>query len=63
MFWLFDHEACGILVPGLTSPPWEGEVLSTGLPGKSQYICLIRGSLLRLGSSRAMEDGRLREYS
>ena len=42
MFWLFGHEACGILVPGSTSSAWEGEVLTTGLPGKSQYICLIR---------------------
>ena len=38
MFWYFGHEACGILAP----PPWisdpppalEGEVLTTGLPGK-----------------------------
>ena len=36
MFWLFDHEACGILAaqPGIepTPPAWEGEVLTTGPP-------------------------------
>ena len=39
MFWFFGHEACGILVPqpGVkpTPPALEGEVLTTGPPGKS----------------------------
>ena len=39
MFWFFGHEACGILAtqPGIepTPPALEGEVLTTGLPGKS----------------------------
>ena len=38
-FWIFGHEACGILVswPGIepTPPASEGEVLTTGPPGKS----------------------------
>ena len=39
MFWFFGREACGILVPrpGIepTPPALEGEVLTTGKPGKS----------------------------
>ena len=39
MLWFFGLEACGILAPqpGIepTSPAWEVEVLTTGLPGKS----------------------------
>ena len=39
MFWFFDQEACGILAPwpGIkpTPPAMEGEVLTTGLAGKS----------------------------
>ena len=39
MFWFFGHEACGILAPGPgIKPPLfvlEGEVLTTGPPGKS----------------------------
>ena len=42
MFWFFGHEACGILAPrpGIEPAPsaLEGEVLTTGSPGKSQYI-------------------------
>ena len=38
MFWFFGHEACGILAPqpGIepTPPALEGEVLTSGLPGK-----------------------------
>ena len=41
MFWVFGLEACGILAPrpGIEpSPPaLEGEVLTTGPPGKSLY--------------------------
>ena len=39
MFWVFGPEACGILAPqpGIepTLPTLEGEVFTTGLPGKS----------------------------
>ena len=39
-FWCFGHEACGILAsqPGIepAPPTLEGEVLTTGEPGKSQ---------------------------
>ena len=38
MFWFFDCEVCGILVPqqGIVLPPsaLEGEILTTGPPGK-----------------------------
>ena len=41
MFWFFGHEACGILAPwpGIepAPPALEGEVLTTGPPGKSLY--------------------------
>ena len=44
MFWPLVYEACGILVPqpGIepTSPALEGEVLTTGPPGKSQVSIL-----------------------
>ena len=44
MFWFFGREACGILAPqpGIepATPALEGEVLTTGLPGKSQDCCL-----------------------
>ena len=40
MPWFFAREACGILVPrpGIepTAPALEGEVLTTGPPGKSE---------------------------
>ena len=39
IFWFFGHKACGILAPrtGIEPAPTalEGEVLTTGLPGKS----------------------------
>ena len=42
MFWFFGHKACGIFAhwPGIKSSPpaLEGEVLTTGQPGKSQYF-------------------------
>ena len=44
MFWFFGREACGIPVPRLgiePSPPaLEGEVLTTGPPGKSLHLLL-----------------------
>ena len=45
MFWFFDHEACGILVPqpGIepTTSALAGEVLTTGLPGKSLEMIYV----------------------
>ena len=52
MFWFFGREACGILAPwpGFepTPPALEGEVLTTGLTGKSQLfdISIIEDSSL-----------------
>ena len=41
VFWFFGREACGILAPqsGVepAPPALEGEVLTTGLPGKSHF--------------------------
>ena len=46
MFWFFDHEACGVLAPRpaiqRAPPALEGEVWSTGPPGKSRDILLKR---------------------
>ena len=43
MFWFFGYEACGILAPqtGIEPipPALEGEVLTTGPPGKP--LCFI----------------------
>ena len=49
MFWFFGLEACGILAlwPGIKPTPHvlEGEVLTTGPPGKSPdelfYSCVL----------------------
>ena len=47
MFWFFGREACGILAPGPgikpAPPALEGEVLTTGPPGKS--LCVSDQSL------------------
>ena len=56
VFWFFGHEACGILAPqpGIkpTPPALEGEVLTTGLPRKSQapFLCVtwIKSNLNRI---------------
>ena len=44
MFWVFDPEACVILAPWPrmepTPPALEGEVLTTGAPGKSRLFIL-----------------------
>ena len=50
MFWFFGHEACEILAPqpGIepAAPALEGEVLTTGLPGKSHmYLFELQFSL------------------
>ena len=46
MVWLFGLEACEILAPqpGFkpAPPALEGEVLSTGPPGKTQYSSVLR---------------------
>ena len=43
MFWDFGCEASGILTPQPGAKPFltalEGEVLATGLPGKSLIFC------------------------
>ena len=48
MFWFFDHEAYGILAPQpwlkLTSPALEGDVLTTGPPGKSLLVIALTSS-------------------
>ena len=45
MFWPFGHEACGILAPqpGVepAPPALEGEVPTTGLPGKSRRLNIV----------------------
>ena len=45
MFWFFDCKACGILAswPGIepAAPAMEGEVLTTGPPGKCPHYSLI----------------------
>ena len=45
MFWLFGCEACGILAPQPEIEPkplaLEGEVSTTGLPGKSSYFFIF----------------------
>ena len=54
MLWLTDHKACGILAsqPGIepTHPALEGEILTTGPPGKSlrENFYSALGSLGRL---------------
>ena len=46
MFWFFGPEARGILPPRLgiepTPPALEGEVLTTGPPGKSQKAAMLK---------------------
>ena len=50
MFWFFGHKACGILAPRLgiepAPPALEGEVLTTGSPGKSHDIFLFKKTLV-----------------
>ena len=58
MFWFFSFlffgpEACGILAlpPGIkpTPPALEGEVLTSGPPGKSQIILIITSHCWKIG--------------
>ena len=53
MLWFFGPEACGILIPqpGIkpTPPALEGEVSTTGPPGKSLNNYLIRFCFKHLG--------------
>ena len=50
MFWFFDQDVCGILAsqPGieLAPPAWEGEVLTTELPGKFPYEAFFNQACL-----------------
>ena len=45
MFWFFGREACGVSAPrpGIepTPPVLEGEVLTTGPPGKSPQTLVV----------------------
>ena len=45
MFWIFGHVAGGISAPepGIepATPALEGEILTTGLPGKSLLLILL----------------------
>ena len=49
MFWVFDQEARGSLAsqPGMESipPALEGDVLITGLPGKSLLEPFLKGNI------------------
>ena len=49
MFWFFGLETCGILAPRPeiepAPPALEGEVLTTGLPGKSQVLFFLKKKL------------------
>ena len=61
MFWFFGREACGILAPrpGIEPAPLalEGEVLTTGLPRKSQNTsAFLRAKTLRLNAELSEED-------
>ena len=44
LFYIFGHEACGILAPrpGIEPAPLEGKVLTPGLLGKS-HKCSFKG--------------------
>ena len=51
MVWFFNHEVCGVLAP-LPSikpapPALEGEVLSTGLPGKFHTLQSLNSNCLK----------------
>ena len=52
MFWFFGCKACEILAPRsgikLTPPALEGEVLTTGPPGKSHNPSLLSYQLVLL---------------
>ena len=50
MFWLFGHEACGILAPwpGIkpARPALEGEISTTGPPGTSRHTQILNKKVL-----------------
>ena len=50
-FWFFNYEVCGVLapLPGIkpAPPALEGEVLSTGLPGKFHTLQSLNSNYLR----------------
>ena len=64
MFWFFGCEACGILAPppGIepAPPALEGEVLTTGPPGKSP-LCNILMVMFFLKFSRGFPGGAVVE--
>ena len=51
MVWFFNHEVCGVLapLPGIkpAPPALEGEVLSTGLPGKFHTLQSLNSNCLK----------------
>ena len=58
MFWSFGPETCGILAPrpGIepASPALEGEVLTTGPPGKSLSSILLNNSRIKEETTRGI---------
>ena len=56
LFWFFGPKACGVLAPwpGIepTHPALEGEILTTGPPGKSSHVSLHAGGRGGLGYRR-----------
>ena len=69
MFWIFDREACGILAPepGMEPTPsaLEGEVLTTGPPGKSCNDWTLRnaGQMVFMMSDAGLKKKIPLEYS
>jgi len=57
-FWIWGHKACGILgpQPGVkpVSPALEVEVLTTGLPRKSQLFLFKKCSILLILSGSSL---------
>ena len=55
MFWFFGHEALGTLTPWPriepAPPALEGEVLTTGPPGKSQELLYLNGEISLLSKA------------
>ena len=56
LLWFFGPKACGVLAPwpGIepAHPKLEGEILTTGPPGKSSHVSLREGGRGRLGYRR-----------
>ena len=62
LFWFFGHEACGILAPqpgtDPAPPALEGEVPTTGPPGKSRPHFVLKQNLAWLSQGEADKPGR-----